>query len=545
MDTNKKLIIFLLIFSLAAKGKIYSQSGKNILIRNVTMLNRDGNTEEAVVSILIKESNLDLVTKDEVSIEKVDIAFDGNGGFILGKLTIGEPASFMILNQNPGENLNVLLDTKSNTVFAIERGDIVISSLQKIDSGTGQNKKVDEAKFYEPPPVALPLSYQSSNKWNVFRTKPITLIFAAAAMMENTRWIQQDDINIEQIGDLDQFDGGSVRGVRAGLVGTINFKNPWTYMVFVATSTFERGFEQGEIEEFILFDYKVDIPLGRVTMSLGKQKEPISMERITGLIFQYAQQERTSVSDGFLPSRNVGISFNSTILNDRMTWAAGAYNRWFDVGYSFENTSTQFVGRITGLPYVSKNESSLLHAGFGGRYSNAKEGIRYGARTEIFRAPYVVDTELMDANYAFTYNVELAWRMGPFVLASELIRSNVNSPANSNPSFGGYHITASWVISGEMRNYNRRSGKLDRIRVAHDVKSGGSGAWEFSMRWSDLDLNDGQIEGGKMDTFSLGLSWWPTGSINVNANYRYTIINRYNEVGTNHGIVTRMTFMLE
>jgi len=542
---KQKWMIFLLLIISAAFNQLYSQIGKSILLRNVTLIDKEESDDDAVVSILIKDSNLEVVTKDEVSIEEADIAFTADGGILLGKLETGEPASFMILDQDPRENINALLDTKSHTVFAIKRGTIVINKLLKMDPGSDELKSIFGWSSYAPPPVALPLSYQSHHKWNMWRTKPVTIILVAATMLENTRWIAQDDVNKEQIGDLKEFNGGSVRGARAGFVGTFNFENPWTYMFFVATSAYERGFETGDIEEFTLFDYKLDIPLGGVTMSLGKQKEPISMERIIGLIFQYAQQERTSVSDGLLPSRNVGIVFNSSTLGGRMTWAAGAFNRWFDEGRSFESTASQLIGRVTGVPYITEDESNLFHVGFGGRYTNAKEGIHYRARTEIFRAPYVVDTELMEADNAFTYNIELAWRKGPFLLASEIMRSNVSSTINNNPGFGGYHVTASWIISGEMRKYNKRNGTFDRVRVAQDVNSGGWGTWEVSARWSELDLTDGKIQGGEMGTFSLGLNWWPTGSVNVNANYRYSTIDRYNEIGTNHGIVTRLTFMLE
>jgi len=537
-------IVFLFLILGANQGQIYSQSKKNILIRNVTMIGKEGEID-ASVSLLIKDSILEFITKDDVSIEEVDIALNANGGILLGKLEIGESASFMILDEDPRENINVLLDTKSHAVFVIRRGSIVLNTLLKIDSETGEKQSILGWSSYAPPPIALPLSYQSTHKWNMWITKPITVIFAAAVMLENTRWIEQDEVNIEQVGDLDQFDGGSIRGARAGFVGSFNFKRPWTYTIFVATNTFERGFEQGKIDELVLFDYKVDIPIGGVTMSLGKQKEPISMERLIGLIFQYAQQERTSVSDGLLPSRNVGIVFNSSIFSRRMTWAAGAFNRWFDEGRSFESTSSQFIGRVTGIPFMTADQSNLVHLGFGGRYTNAKEGIRYKAKGEIFRSSLFVDTERLEADGAFTYDIEVAWRKGPFLFASEIVRSNVSSPVHNNPGFGGYHITVSWIVSGEMRKYNKRNGTFDRIRVAQNVNSGGWGAWEISARWSNLNLNGGNVEGGKMGTFSLGLNWWPTGSINVNANYRYTTLDRFNEVGTNHGIVTRLTFLLE
>jgi len=48
-----------------------------------------------------------------------------------------------------------------------------------------------------------------------------------------------------------------------------------------------------------------------------------------------------------------------------------------------------------------------------------------------------------------------------------------------------------------------------------------------------------------MNTLSAGLNWWPGAGVEVNVNYRYTTLDKYNELGHNHGIVTRLVFMLE
>ncbi len=540
-----RCVVFLLLMSGSSYGQnIQSQNAANILISNVRLIDRDGKTEDVVVNILIKANNLELVTKDVVNLEQTDLAFNAQEHVLLGKLEIGNPASFLILDQDPRENAKILLDTKQHTIFAVLNGEIVLNNLSIVSQDIAKREEYSRWQTYAPPPIALPLSYQSNRKWNVLKTKPVTAILAAAMIVENTRWVAQDVTNKEQVGDLNEFDGGSIRGARVGTIGTINFKNPWTFILFFGTNAFERGFEQGELKEYVLFDYKIGIPLGQVTMTLGKQKEPISMERLTGLMF-LPQQERTSVSDGLLPARNTGIVFNGNALNSRMSWAGGAFNRWFEIGQSFSETSSQIVGRLTGLPFITDDESNLFHMGIGVRYSNAREGIRYRTKAEIFRSSVFVDTDELQADGSFTYNIELAWRKGPVLLTSELMRANVISTTLNNPNFGGYHITCSWIVTGEMRDYQKRNGLFDRIKVAKGVNSGGWGAFEFTSRWSSLNLSDQSIEGGKMNTLSTGLNWWPGKSVDVNVNYRYTILDNYNQQGHNHGIVTRLVFILE
>ena len=85
----------------------------------------------------------------------------------------------------------------------------------------------------------------------------------------------------------------------------------------------------------------------------------------------------------------------------------------------------------------------------------------------------------------------------------------------------------------------------NRLKVANEVKSGGWGAWEVYSRWSSVDMTDKNVDGGEMNTLSLGLNWWPLSSILANVNYRYSTLDRFGEQGFNHGLVTCLTFMLE
>lgn len=542
---NRSILCALLIFvSLSVFAQDPLGNAERILIRNVTVIDQTGNREDVVVSILIKNKKLDIVTQDIIAVSQADISFDANGGFILGTLEVGNPAAFIILDQDPRTNVDVMLDTRSYAVFAMSKGEVVLNKLIRIDVASGE--QLTGWQSYAPPAVALPISYQNKRKWNVFRTKPITVVLGGAIVMENTRWISQDNINEQQVGDLSQYVGGSIRGFRAGIGGTINFKKPWTYLVSGGTRAFERGFEQGDLDEFVSYDYKVSIPVGSATLSLGKLKENISFSRMSTMIYEPAQQERASVCDAFLPARNIGIVINNTFLKERMTWSAGVFNNWYETDRSFSNNPTVIVGRISGLPYISEDGSHYLHLGVAGRYSNAAGGIRYKTKTEIFSGPVSVDTDVIeDASSTFHNGLELGVGIGPFILTSEYIQSSVSSSAFSDPRFKGYYVVASYVLSGEMRTYNKRSGLVNRVNVANGVNSGGWGALEVYSRWSSVDLSDNGIDGGEMNTLSLGLNWTPIQAIQLNLNYRYSTLDRFGESGFNHGIVTRLVFVLE
>jgi phosphate-selective porin OprO/OprP len=464
---------------------------------------------------------------------------------------LNETPSFIILNQDPRLNFDVLLDTRIHAVFAVHEGALHKNSLFEV---ADERKSLSEAPketesrgwlAYTPPPMILPLSYRDGDKWNQWQSKYVDGIFIAAVVLDRQHWVAQDEASIGQVGDLEAFDGGEIRGLRFGIAGTINFETPWFYTVAAATNAFDKGFETETLDDFTYFDWRVDIPMPRnTTLSIGKQKEPISMEKLISMI-NLPMQERTSVSDALMPSRNVGFVYSGTALNQDVTWAGGLFNDWIDDSGSISDNSTQVVGRVTWLPYYNDDESNLVQLGFGLRYDNAREPLQYLTEPEFNKSPLFVNTNPIDANGSMLYNLEASWRKGPYWLAYEYVRNNVDAPAAGDPTFSGYHITGSWVFSGEMRPFNRKNGLFRPVPVANSVYDGGWGAWEFSTRYSSIDLADGAIDGGEMDIFSLGASWWLTPFFNVNMNYRHIVLTQGGVTGKSDGVMARLLLVLE
>jgi phosphate-selective porin OprO/OprP len=521
---------------------------QNVLIRNVQLIDRDDDDAKVIVNILIRDNKVEVVTKDEIPLGEVSMAIDGRNGFLLGALVIGEAPKFIILDQDPRENFDVLVNTRPHVLFAVNDGELVKNMLFEIRSADGTAAETPQSRgwmAYTPPPMALPTSYLDNSKWNKWTSKYIDGLFVAGVVLDRQHWISQNDDNRQQVGDVDLFDGGEIRGLRVGAVGSLNFRKPWVYTIFGATNAFDKGFEIQRQDDFALFDYRLDIPVfKRVNLSIGKQKEPISMERIMSMV-QLPMQERTSVSDALLPSRNVGVVFSGQALGRRMTWAGGVFNDWFESSDSIGESATQVIGRVTWLPFVSDDESNLVHLGLGIRHSNAKEGVQYLTEPEFNKSPIYVDTGPIDADSVFQYNLEATWRRGPYWLAAEYVGTDVDSPGSGDLEFSGYHVTASWILTGEMRAYNYKSGILGPVPVAKTVYQGGIGAWELGFRYSSLDLSDGPVDGGKMNIVSLGVNWWLTPFFSVNSNYRYIENDKDGFNGESSGWMLRLLLILE
>jgi len=543
--TPLRLILLCVLIS-AFSAHAQTMGPERILIRNVVLFDPSGSVEDKVVNILIRENKLDLVTEDKISRDEADMVVNANQGIMLGKLTVGEKPSLIIFNEDPRENFKVMMDTFTYSVFAVEDGVVVKNRLLDVvvDEPEEEPKKAGWLA-YTPPPFMVPLNYQDTKKWNKFETKYINGIFVSAVILDRMNWLSQDAGSEDQWGDLNFYDGGEIRGFRVGFVGTLNFEKPWIYTIFAATNAFDKGFEVKDTDNLSFFDYRLDIPFFRHSvMSIGKQKEPISMDRLTGGIF-LPNQERAAVSDAMLPSRNIGIVWNGSSPERNSSWAFGVFNNWLEEKNSFDEGATQYIGRLSWAPLVSEDESNLLHMDFGYRYSDAKQGFRYLTEPEFNKAPDFVDTGFYSAEKTETYNAGLAWRRGPTTLSYEYTRTDVANPDLGDPTFDGYYLTAAWVLTGEMRAYSKTSGTFTGIPVAKTVYQNGKGAWELYARYSDIDLNDGAVEGGEMQVATLGLNWWLTPFFGVNVGYKYIWNEKYGEKAESSGLLTRLILVLE
>jgi len=521
---------------------------QNVLVKNVHIVSAESKEDDAPVNVLVRDNKLEIITRDEVKLEDGTVTVDGEGGFLLGTLKIGETPSFFILDEDPTKNFSVLIDSGPHVVFAVNDGELVKNSLFEVQKSAyeiAQQATTSGWMAYTPPLMALPTGYSDDTKWNKWESKYVNGIFLAATLLDRINWLSQNSDSEQQVGDLSLQEGGEIRGLRFGAIGTINFPKPWVYTVYGATNTFDKGFELEQQDSFSMLDYRLDIPVfEKMFVSIGKQKEPISMERVMSLI-QLPMQERSSVSDAFLPSRNFGVVLSGNALNENMSWAGGIFNNFIESNKSIGSTTTQLVGRVTWLPFISQDESNLVHLGVGIRHTNAKQDVQYLTDPEFNMSPKFVDTGLLNADKASQLNLEATWRKGPYWLAAEYVSSRVDSFSFGDRRFDGFHVTGSWIISGEMRVYNRNSGILGSVPVSKSVYQNGWGAWEVSMRYSTLDLTDGPVDGGDMDVWSLGLNWWLSPFFSMSANYRHILNDRGGLSGEADGALVRISVILE
>lgn len=329
----------------------------------------------------------------------------------------------------------------------------------------------------------------------------------------------QNATSVEQIGP--EHSQAEIRAAR--IIASGNLSPSWTYSLSANYNGLDRTPDESVIG---FYDVYITTHLGSTKLQMGKQKETFIYEMVTGAPNR-AQLER--ILAPWEESRSVGVRLSDTAFDRRMTWAAGLFG--------LENgVVNQFTARVTGLPALSQDGANYLHLGIGYRYEGANNGtLQYRGKPQSDVSSYFVDTGSFPANFSNMLNFEGLAVRGPFSLSGEYVRSWVNAPQSGNPTFFGYYVLGSCVLTGEQRPYDRTAGFTGGIAPARP-----SGAWEIVAQYSRVDLNGARVEGGAMGVGYLGVNWFKTANWRFSLGYGVTGLDRFSNFGVTNRVQLRV-----
>jgi len=138
-----------------------------------------------------------------------------------------------------------------------------------------------------------------------------------------------------------------------------------------------------------------------------------------------------------------------------------------------------------------------------------------------------VDTGKVPGDHAWHTGLEALCNVRGYSLLAECVRAGLSTHDGSNPTLDGYHVTASWVVTGEHRPYDRKAGDARRV-----LSSGRWGAVELIGRVGRVDLDDGSVRGGTMDV------WWGSGRFKTSIGYGDIDLDRFGMTGNTRTMLT-------
>ncbi|WP_141453523.1 OprO/OprP family phosphate-selective porin [Pseudoxanthomonas sp. z9] len=109
---------------------------------------------------------------------------------------------------------------------------------------------------------------------------------------------------------------------------------------------------------------------------------------------------------------------------------------------------------------------------------------------------------------------EAMWVNGPFKLQGEYMKTDVKRYGSFDDFSGdGFYVSGLWNITGETWGY--KAGVPTTGLPSDPVK----GMWQLGLRYDTIDLTDGAVVGGEMDSWTAGVNWYWRSNFKFMLNY--------------------------
>jgi len=255
-----------------------------------------------------------------------------------------------------------------------------------------------------------------------------------------------------------------------------------------------------------------------VSFKLGNFQEPFGLEEMNSSnVITFMER---SLANAFAPSYHLGGG--ARVHGDFWSLSTGVFGESLGTKSDKVDSGWGIATRATIAPLLFGHK--LLHLGFSNEYrqTDTDNNIRIRNRPESgVTNRRLVDTRTIDdVDHTWLVGGEIAAVYGPVSLQGEYIYNKVSRTTGNDLDFYGAYAQGSWFLTGESRPYNAKKGIFKSISPLHNY-----GAWEFAFRYSILDLNDQDIQGGREENFTLGLNWYANYNVRVMLNYIF--VNAY------------------
>jgi len=286
-------------------------------------------------------------------------------------------------------------------------------------------------------------------------------------------------------GVLEDENGLDMRRFRVGLAGHVRFWPGWNYKLEFDLTDGENTLS----DAYLSWRFK---KFG--TIRIGNQKVAQTLSGQTSSL-STTFMERPLPVLAFTLQRRVGIGWDTHLkkLGANITVFAGDPNEsvgsegWAARGY-FNPTREKF---------------HVIHIGGSIMQLSSESDAQLRARPES----HVTNIRLVDTgvwpevDVGSALGLELAGSRGPVTFKSEFYRTEWSRSDSNNSKFKGWYGEASWFLTGEKALY--RDGKFIRPNI-----SSSRGAWQVAFRFSTVNLNDEDVQGGTQNNLLFGINWY-------------------------------------
>lgn len=250
-------------------------------------------------------------------------------------------------------------------------------------------------------------------------------------------------------------------------------------------------------------DLAAGIALGSGRLRLGQYRMPLGLEQAASN--RDAVFLERGLPNALVYARRLGAGYEWT--GPRRSLRVAAFGRQIDGADAVPGAAL----RATWSPVAA--DGRLLHLGAAvGTEDFGGETKRFSARPDIGLVTYrAVDTGPIEGVERIDrLGLEAGWVNGPWSIQTEYVTARVDA-VRGRGTADGWYLMATWSPTGDSRGY--RDGLF---RAPKPVRPWGG--LELAARVGALDLDGGVLDGGRVETLTLGANWYIHPALRISAN---------------------------
>ncbi|OUS73838.1 porin [Pseudoalteromonas sp. A601] len=256
----------------------------------------------------------------------------------------------------------------------------------------------------------------------------------------------------------------------------------------------------------------------------GKIREDMSLNALTSSK-HINTIERSTLANTFSPFFRWGASAYQYFKDTGLRYAVGVYkNDAFGAsGHDEDDQLTlAFTGRAT---WSSAAPGDVIHLGawhsyrdMGGNELSPRFARGEIRETNVRLLDYAVGGSTVALNSMSQSGLEFAYQADSFTLEAEYASRYLDALDSANPldgeRFDGFHVSASYFLGGEQRQYKAGSALFVQPKGIKDT-------WELVGRISKMDATS-STQGTEVTTYTVGTSYYLSSNIKFMGNLVYS-----------------------
>lgn len=248
---------------------------------------------------------------------------------------------------------------------------------------------------------------------------------------------------------------------------------------------------------------------GATTLTVGQYKQPNSLEELSSTK-NNDFISKAMVTNTFGVARRLGAALSTG--GDNWTLTGSVFGRELTRNLAH---GSGYGARFTWMPI--KEDGRMVHLGLSAvDYDTDADTVRIRTRPQAdLAAQRLVDTgNLVASDRQQTLGLEGLWVEGPVKLQAEYMRSSIDRYHAAGDFTGdSWYVSGLWNVTGETWGYK------NGVVTTGGPNEPASGMWQLGLRYDTIDLDDGSVLGGQMDSWTAGVNWYWRSNYKFALNY--------------------------